>query len=103
MTEPVEHPVDFLPELALGALPEIEAARLRRHIDGCASCTAEYLLMVRVAGVLPLAGEDVNVSPSVRDGLMGRIEREPRPIGQSRRSGWYWRPAALAAGIGLLI
>lgn len=103
MTEQTEHPVDFLPELALGALPEVEAARLRSHVDDCASCMREYLQMLDVARVLPLAGEDVNVSPSVRDGVMGRIEREPRPIGQNRRAGWYWRPAALAAGIGLLI
>ena len=103
MTENAEHPVDFLAELALGALPEVEAGPIRDHIESCSDCMAEYRQMVQVARVLPLAGEDVSLSPSVRESVMDRIEREPRPLVAARRRAWYWQPAALAAGIALLI
>jgi predicted anti-sigma-YlaC factor YlaD len=98
------HPVDYLPELALGALSEDEAAPIREHIGGCESCSRDFAEMRRVALVLPLAALDASPSPAVKDGLVERIAREPRPIDMTlERHRPRWWLAAVAAGIATLV
>lgn len=101
MTESHVHPVDLLPELALGVLPEREAHELRRHLASCPGCEAEYAGMLRVATVLPLAAEDRGPSASLRDSVMDRIRSEP---GHARR-GLAHPPrwAAAAAVVAVLV
>jgi hypothetical protein len=96
-----EHPVDYLPELALGALPETEAAPIREHLEGCATCMADYTDMARVANFLPLAADDVAPSPAVKASLMERIARQPGPI-EPRAHRPLW-PAAVAASAAILL
>lgn len=109
MTESHVHPVDLLPELALGVLPEREAHELRRHLASCPGCEAEYAEMLRVATVLPLAAEDRGPSASVRDSVMDRIRNEPRDVRGRLSRPPRWAAAAavvvvlVAAGGGYLL
>ena len=101
MTEQMQHPQDLLPELALGVLGENESVQIRQHLAVCDSCRAEYMEMEQVARLLPMASDDVRLSPAVREGVMTRIGREPRRA--AAKPGWRFRPLAMAAGIALLI
>ena len=105
MTDNTEHPLEFLAELALGALTEGEAAEIEAHVVGCAECGAELAQMRRVARLLPFAVEDIAPAPSIKAGLLGRIAAEPRPIRSIPRSGpgWGWPLAIAAAAAALLV
>ncbi|MEP7217071.1 MAG: anti-sigma factor [Anaerolineaceae bacterium] len=105
MTDNTEHPLEFLAELALGALTEREAAEIDAHVVGCAECRAELAQMRRVAQLLPFAVEDMAPAPSVKAGLLGRIAAEPRPIRSIPRSrpGLRWPLAIAAAAVTLLV
>lgn len=96
------HPLDLLPELALGVLPEAEAAPVRQHLATCTSCEAEYREMLKVANALPLAMEDREPSPSVREAVMDRIRVEPVPL-QAARSARRFPAWAGALAAGLLV
>jgi predicted anti-sigma-YlaC factor YlaD len=99
-----QHAVDLLPELALGVLPEDEADTLRQHLAGCESCRAEFEEMERVARLLPLAAADVSPSPAVKEGLLERIEHEPRPLvprETAHRPRWWI--GAVAAAVAALV
>ena len=105
MTEQNEHPVDLLPELALGVLTEAEAADLRVHLAGCASCQAEHDELQRVARLLPFAAEDREPSPATKAAVMYRIATEPRSLPARSnvvRPRWPMFGAAAAAGVLLL-
>lgn len=107
MTSHDEHPLDFLPELALGVLPASDAASVEAHLASCESCRAEYDEMSRVARLLPLASEDTEPSPELKGGVMERIAMEPRPLAAARqgrivRPNWAWTTGAVAAGLVLL-
>jgi hypothetical protein len=98
-----EHPVEFLPELALGVLPEGEAPGIRAHLEGCESCRAEYEIMTEAARLLPYAVEEAEPAPSVKTGLMDRIASEPRMLRpRVIRPAWQ-RFTAIAAAAALLI
>ncbi len=97
MSTELEHPLDYLPELALGVLPETDAAPVRSHLASCDSCAAEYAEMTRVAGFLPLATLHAEPSPTVKAGLMQRIAHEPRQIRPAVRVRWWLAVAAAAA------
>ena len=115
MTDQNDHPVDLLPQLALGMLTADETARLDEHLAGCKQCTAEYAAMRRVTELLPFTAEEL-AAPSVRAGILERIaheeqdgvqaeegENEPVPMEKKRRSAGAiaaWA-AAIAAGIAL--
>src|SRR5690242_8108309 len=91
--------------MALGVLGDAETATVRDHLTDCLSCNAELNEMNRVARLLPLAAEELLPSPSVKDGLLERISREPRPL-QARPAPRLFRRtffAGLAAGIALLV
>lgn len=105
MTEQNEHPVDLLPELALGVLTEGEAAELRAHLAACASCQAEHDELQRVARLLPFAAEDREPSAATKAAVMDRIATEPRPSPTRSnviRPRWPVFGAAAAAGLLLL-
>jgi anti-sigma factor RsiW len=80
LTEPHDHPLEFLPELALGVLADADTAAVRAHLGGCPSCSAEFEEMRRVAALLPFAAEDVAPSPALKEGLFERISHEPRRL-----------------------
>lgn len=99
MTEQ-EHPIEFLPELALGVLAEDDAPGIREHLANCPSCQAEYEVMAEAARILPYAVEEVEPAPELRDGLMQRIATEPRVMrARPSRPAWqrYAQIAAAAA------
>ena len=101
MSTETEHPLDYLPELAFGVLPEVEAAPIRRHLGGCAQCRSEYDRMVEVAAVLPLAAVRIEPSTAVKAGLMQRIAHEPRPMPANLVRPRWW--IAIAASAALLL
>jgi anti-sigma-K factor RskA len=98
-----EHPLEYLPELALGVLAEDEAPGIRAHLESCESCRAEYEIMAEAARLLPYAVEEVEPAPSVKAGLMERIASEPRPLGaRIVRPAWQ-RFTAIAAAAAVLV
>ncbi len=98
MSTELEHPLGFLPELALGVLPAIDATSVSAHLSGCASCRAEHAEIARVVGMLPLAATDVSPSETVKAGMLERISREPRTmVGRGERYGWWSAVAASGA------
>ncbi|HET7738055.1 MAG TPA: anti-sigma factor [Tepidiformaceae bacterium] len=105
MTESEQHPIDFLPELALGVLPEEQSEPIRAHLRTCDECRAEYAEMRRVADFLPFAAEDRVPSAGVRAAIFERIREEPISIEAARlsrvqathRPGIKWLAGAAAA------
>ena len=53
----------------LGALDADEAASVRLHVEGCASCRAVESRMRRVVGALPLVAEEVAPPARLREAL----------------------------------
>lgn len=108
MTDPNDHPVDLLPELALGLLAAEEAARVEDHLAACEECAGEFAEMRRVAEIRPSAAEEIAPAPS---GPLERIanepqdtaldgENEPVPIEEKRRGAGtiaLWASAIAAA------
>ncbi len=95
-----EHPLEYLPELALGVLADVDAPGIREHLAGCETCAAEYDLMAEAARLLPFAVQDVEPHPSQRDALLDRIASEPRllrPRTTNGRPFWQWAGAVAAA------
>lgn len=108
MNDRDEHPLDYLPELALGVLGDAEAEPLRVHVAGCAMCRAEFEEMSRVTRMLPLAAEDIEPNPLLKDALLERIAAESKvvafPVAASVVRPRRWQMAgALAAGIALVL
>jgi anti-sigma factor RsiW len=108
MTQQPGHPAEYLPELALGVLPESEAEAIRRHLAGCQPCAEEYTELVRVAALLPLAADAPGPSPETRAAVLAAVRRSPSRVARPRllpASPWAARIAAavllLAAGGGL--
>lgn len=112
MTDPQAHPVDLLPELALGVLGDRDAAPVLAHINSCDSCSTEYREMAKVAALLPLATEEFEPAPELKDALMTRIASEqasPFQAGRIRTPsnvmpiGARWRIGAIAAAAAALL
>lgn len=105
MTEHDGHPLDLLPEFALGVLPEHETEPVRLHLRTCPECGSEYVEMRRVVDVLPHAAEDRSPSPAVRMAIFERIREERRPTPHGGKAPLAWVAAAAvvlvgAAGLG---
>ena len=84
---------------ALGQLPADEAARLERHLDGCASCTAELAELVPVASALgalrpPRPTHDATAAP---DDLEERVLTAVAGSARHERRRALGRQAAVAA------
>ncbi len=108
MTDNEEHPLDYLPELALGVLSEAEAGPLRIHVSRCDMCRAEFDEMSRVARMLPLAAEDIEPSSTLKDSVFQRIADESKvlafPLAGAVIRPRRWQVAsAIAAAIGLVL
>ena len=103
MTHEPAHPREWLPELALGVLPEAEADPVRAHLEGCAECQAEFVTMTRAAELLPLAAPAEVPGTGGRERLLARVKTEPRSGGKilafRRRAAW----GAVAAAAVLLL
>lgn len=94
-----EHPVDYLPELALGVLGEDLAPAIREHLAACASCQAEFTVMTEATKLLPFAVHEAEPPAGQRSALMDRIASEPRVLRPVRaaRPVWQWFGVAAAA------
>jgi Anti-sigma-K factor rskA, C-terminal len=72
-----EHPtMDDLATLAVGALPELEAARLNAHISGCAGCTRQLAEYAEVATALAEALPAASPRPALGASIMRAIEEQ---------------------------
>lgn len=100
--------MEYLAELALGALSGDEAAAVRAHLAGCSDCAAEYEEMARVASLLPLAAEDVAPPAGIKESVFARIAQDrpptaaPAGIRSPRAVPVRWL-GGIAAGIALLL
>lgn len=98
-----DHPLEYLPELALGVLAEEDAPGIRAHLAGCSTCRAEYETMSQAARLLPYVVEDMEPAASVRDGLMERIASEPRMLRRENRWPAWQKYSAIAAAAAVLV
>lgn len=99
MTQPAGHPIEFLPELALGVLGGAEAQAIREHLQSCSACREEFAELERVAGLLPLAAEAPAPGPGLREALLRRARDERRRRPHIAPPRWT---LGLAAGLLLL-
>jgi anti-sigma-K factor RskA len=92
----------------LGALPEAESGRVRRHLDGCRECRAELEWLRVAADALPASVTPVDPPAELKSRVMAIVEAEAellraageaadRPPSRRRRWSWLtaelWRPA----------
>ncbi|MFN0093547.1 MAG: anti-sigma factor domain-containing protein [Dehalococcoidia bacterium] len=114
-----QHPVDLLPELALGVLPRAESERVEAHLRECETCTAEFDEMAAVSKLLPYAVEEFGPAPGLMDGVFARIrderptatvpaeEAQPMPANvisfRQRLPRWRWVGAVAASAAALLV
>lgn len=110
------HPTEELTALLDGALPPERAARVERHLEGCAACRAELERLASAVATLRRLPPPPSPSPLFATRLSARLAREGRPPrGWAGRLGAWtdlsrlrWKiaapaaAAALAAGVVLL-
>ena len=100
----------------LGALDPDEAAEVRRHLEVCAECAAEYDALTPVPGLLSLAGgaeaaAAEPLSPAFEERLLdayasdraARPRRRRRPRWRMTRPRWIAVGAVAAAGAAALV
>lgn len=102
MTE-LDHPLDYLAELALGVLEPEHEPGIRAHLAACETCRGEFETMMRAARALPFAVQELEPAPAVREGLMQRIASEPRALRPRRQPAAWQRFAAIAAAAAVLV
>jgi len=74
---------------ALGALEATELARVRKHLESCASCRLELQKLNADMGALAMATAPESMPPSrVKDRLMKETDREA--AGAKRAWNWSW-------------
>lgn len=91
---------ESLAAYALGALPEEESARIRRHLVECRECRAEFEWLRVAADALPASVPPVALPPTLKGRVMSVVEGEAellRAAGESAdqarpRSGPRWLP-----------
>jgi anti-sigma factor RsiW len=108
---------DLLPDVVAGRLSDVEAARVRRHIDGCSACEAELSLLraVRAARPRPVSIDVAKIVAQLpRPSVPVSGETDPNVVSlESRRvasrpatSQTAWRTRSvwrMAATIGVII
>jgi anti-sigma-K factor RskA len=98
----------------LGALPELEAEVLERHLEGCENCRAEVEQLRPVTAAIARSVPQVDPPPSLKASLMATVNaeaaeraaesREARPRRRRSFGGWLTglqprMAAALAVGV----
>lgn len=105
---------ESLAAYALGALPEPESARLRRHLEDCRECRAQFEWLRVAADALPGSVQPIDPPPELKARIMNAVESEaellraageaadrPQPRQPSGRRRWLptgWLRPALALG-----
>ncbi len=101
--------LDDVAVYALGTLPEHEAQRVRRHLETCAECRAEYEALTPAVTAVARSAEAcadaangaVYASPLLKARVMREVRRtEPQPQTQARvpqRNSLVWLAYAVAA------
>ncbi len=122
MSDQLEHReyADALGAYALGALPQDEAERVRRHLQACPVCRAELDGLRAAVDGLPASVEQVEPPPELKQRLMAIVESEAallraageaadRPAAETAPPRWRrwlaeppWRPA-VAVGLACAI
>ncbi len=97
MTRACEH-LPALGAYALGALDVDEAAEVRRHLQECAECAAEYDSFAPLTGLLSAAGgaeaaTAEPLSPAFEERLLDAFAREHQAPQPRRRRRPRWLPA----------
>jgi hypothetical protein len=92
-----------LPDYALGTLPEMEAAAVRRHLRGCAGCRSEAATLDEGVALFASSAHETEPPPELRDRVMTVLTEEwseaaPRPRPVLRRLMARW-PAMAAAAV----
>jgi anti-sigma-K factor RskA len=104
---------DSLAPYVLGALPEEESARVRRHLVDCRECRAEFEWLRVAADALPGSVQPIDPPPELKARIMRAVESEaellraagaaadrPQPRRPSIR--WRWLPTGwLRPGLAL--
>jgi hypothetical protein len=92
---------ELLGPFVLGHLGETEAGRVRAHLDGCASCRAEYAEIAPLAHDLRLVDPDVFDTAERQPGplVVGRIERQVGLERTARRRRSLLNRVAVAAAV----
>jgi anti-sigma-K factor RskA len=86
---------DNIGAYVLGALPELEAELLERHLSGCESCRAEVEELRPVTAAMARSVPQVEAPPSLKASLMEIVNAEaaaqvPSPEPRPRRSFGSW-------------
>ena len=105
MSDGLEHReyADALGAYALGALPEDEAERVRRHLEGCPKCRAELDGLRVAVDALPASVEQVEPPPELKAAADGDRRSPRRSCCGPRRGGGPSRggtPAPAGGGSG---
>lgn len=90
---------DLLPPLAAGTLAAAEAARVRAHVTECASCQAEFELLVTVRGRFDAATPVLDLTAIAAAVARGTTGARPAPVREVRRvrTARPWASGRLAA------
>jgi len=78
---------DDLAAYLLDALPGDEARDFERHLDGCARCQERARWLQGSIDMLPVAVEQVEPPPALRERLMQTVHAEVAPAPRKR---WSW-------------
>jgi len=83
LTDQNDHPVDLLPELALGVLDAEEAVRVEDHLEECEECAAEFAEIRHVAGLMERAarGTEGAAEDLESEGEEAPVEKKRRGAG----------------------
>jgi negative regulator of sigma E activity len=64
-----------------GELPDSVAERMRRHLEECRPCQAEYKNLRDSASLIELHAKQIEPAPEIWNNLRARIEEMPAPTG----------------------
>lgn len=108
---------ELIPLYALGALSGAEIEQIKHHLQGCASCRAQYRKEVATVGMLPRSVEAVQPSKETKLKLFARVDADlsketarvqpgPKPAivpPASQKRAWYRQPAFAFAVVAAII
>ena len=73
------HPYEeSVPAYVLGALPQVEAEALERHLEDCSECTRDLERLRIAADALPRAVDPIEPPASLKESLMSAVRAEAR-------------------------